>query len=266
MTHKQTQFGAARENGRPEFWYAWHPKLRTAQAQEDAERLAKWIRSDREVGREPDEQEMFVGLHTCAFLASYRPRGKNLSATKRQIWSQRWEIIREYIVERNVGLAYSMMSRFNGKAVDDDDILSDALFGLARAVDRFNPFRGFRFSTYACNVIARSLMRRGKQVSRYNRLFPVQHDVSLERPEGLPDHDTELYVERLNRALQDNLGELTDLESQILEQRFPNDHADRLTFREIGDTVGLSKERVRQIQNIALAKLREVLDEDPILQ
>ena len=73
-------------------------------------------------------------------------------------------------------------------------------------------------------------------------------------------------MERLHRVLDRNLGELTDLESRILSKRFPADRAPRLTFQQIGDTVGLSKERVRQIQNIALSKLREVLAEDPVLQ
>jgi RNA polymerase primary sigma factor len=159
-----------------------------------------------------------------------------------------------------------MIARFGSRNVDEDDMLSDALFALARAVDRFNPWRGYRFSTYACNVIARALMRRGKQESSYRKRFPVQHDVSFERPDRAPDDQTDLYVERLHRALEQNLGELTELESRILSQRFPAQREDRLTFQEIGDAIGLSKERVRQIQNIALGKLRGALDEDPALQ
>lgn len=246
-------------------WYVYHPKLRTRQAEDEAIRIAQWITSDREVGAEPDEQALFVSLHACAYRVTNA--GKlGSSSSERQAWLRRWRVIREYTVERNVGLAYSMISRFNSKVADDDDVLSDALFGLTRAVDKFDPFKGYRFSTYACNVIARSLMRRGKQASRHHRLFPVQHDVSLERPERSPDWQTELYVERLHRALNDNLGELTELESRILAQRFPSDRGQRLTFREIGDTIGLSKERVRQIQNIALSKLREVLADDPVLK
>ena len=259
---KNVSFGDSLER----LWYVPNPKLRTRAASQSAKRIVQWIQSDRESGSPPDEQELFVALHTCAYRSSRQPRKTVVPIAERRQWAKRWETIRSFIVEQNIGLAYSMMGRFSFKHVDDDDILSDALYGLTRAVDRFNPFKGYRFSTYACNVVARSLMRRGKKTSRYHQLFPVQHDVSMERPIEPPDAQTELYVERLNRALDLNLGELTDVEAQVLQQRFPPAREPRLTFREIGDSIGLSKERVRQIQNIALDKLRAAMLEDPLLQ
>ena len=248
-----------------QLWFVPDPKLRTKAAAEDAIRIADWILAGKE-GTEPDEQELFVALHTGAHRAGRREGRRPVTQEERMEWARRWQRIREHIVEKNMGLVYSMIARFGSRNLDEDDMISDALFALARAVDRFNPWRGYRFSTYACNVIARALMRRGKQESNYRKRFPVQHDVSFERPEKSPDDQTELYVERLHRALQHNLGELTELESRILAQRFPNQREDRLTFQEIGDAIGLSKERVRQIQNIALGKLREALSEDPALQ
>ncbi len=246
-------------------WYVPDPKLRTKSAAEDAIRIADWVAVGDE-GFEPDEQRLFIGLHTCAYRAARREGRRPIPREERQEWARRWQRIREHIVEKNMGLVYSMIARFGSRNVDEDDMLSDALFALARAVDRFNPWRGYRFSTYACNVIARALMRRGKQESHYRKRFPVQHDVSFERPARSPDDQTELYVERLHRALEHNLGDLTELESRILAQRFPAQREDRLTFQEIGDAIGLSKERVRQIQNIALGKLREALSEDPALR
>lgn len=246
-------------------WYAPDPKLRSKAAAEDAIRIADWIQADRDEPG-PDEQELFVSLHVCAQRARRREGKRPIPRSERLLWAQRWQRIREYIVEKNMGLVYSMIARFGSRSLDDDDMLSDALFALSRAVDRFNPWRGYRFSTYACNVIARALMRRGKQESLYRKRFPVQHDVSFERPVKAPDDQTELYIERLHRALRHNLGDLTELESRILAQRFPAQREDRQTFQEIGDAVGLSKERVRQIQNIALGKLREVLDTDPALK
>lgn len=248
-----------------QLWYVPDPKLRSKGAAEDAVRISDWILSGK-VGADFDEQALFIGLHTCAYRASRKEGRQAISDEERSEWARRWQQIREYIVEKNMGLVYSMIARFGSRNVDEDDMLSDALFALARAVDRFNPWRGYRFSTYACNVIARALMRRGKQESHYRKRFPVQHDASFERPDRSPDDQTDLYVERLHRALSQNLGELTDLESRILAQRFPAQREDRLTFQEIGDTIGLSKERVRQIQNIALGKLRDVLTEDPALR
>jgi RNA polymerase sigma factor (sigma-70 family) len=110
-------------------------------------------------------------------------------------------------------------------------------------------------------------MRRGKRESNYRRLFPVQHDASFEQADKSSDEvDSALYVERLRWVLDRNLGALTEMESHILAQRFPASRGSRLTFQEIGNSVGLSKERVRQIQNVALDKLREVLTGDPVLQ
>jgi RNA polymerase primary sigma factor len=249
-----------------QIWYVPDRRLRTKSASHDAVNITSWILTGQGMETPPDEQALFIALHTCAFRAARPARGRIIPPIERKTWGRRWQLIREYIVEHNLGLVYSMIGRFNNRHTDDDDVLSEAMFALARAVDRFNPWRGFRFSTYACNVIARSLMRRGKQSSRYRRLFPVQHDVEFERPGRLPDTRTELFVERLNRVLDDNLGDLTDIESRILTKRFLNDDESNLTFREIGNTVGLSKERVRQIQNIALNKLREVLRDDPVLK
>lgn len=248
-----------------QLWFVPDPKLRTKSAAEDAIRIVDWILAGKE-GPEPDEQELFIALHTCAYRAARREGKRPIPHEERMEWARRWQRIREYTVEKNMGLVYSMIARFGSRNVDEDDMLSDALFALARAVDRFNPWRGYRFSTYACNVIARALMRRGKQESHYRKRFPVQHDVSFERPDRSPDDQTELYVERLHRALEQNLGDLTELESRILAQRFPAQREDRLTFQEIGDSIGLSKERVRQIQNIALGKLREALSDDPALK
>ena len=241
-------------------------RIRTPAAAAATVAIADWISGRRQPKTEPSEQQLFAGLHTCAYRARGRPRGKQVPQAQRIEWVRRWQIFREYIVERNLGLVYSMIGRFGSKKVDEDDLLSDAMLGLTRAVDRFNPWKGYRFSTYACNVIARALMRRGKRERHYRQLFPVQFDASFERPEPVPDSQRDLYVERLHRVLDGNLGELTDLESRILARRFPNGRANRQTFQEIADTVGLSKERVRQIQNIALGKLRSVLDEDPVLQ
>lgn len=249
-----------------QLWYVADARIRTKAASDEAKRIADWIAFRRDSEGEPDEQQLFAAMHTAAYRAARKSKGREIPLAEREEWTSRWQVIRSFMVEKNLGLVYSMISRFASSNVDEDDLLSDAMYGLARAVDRFDPWRGFRFSTYACNVIARALMRRGRQETNYRRLFPVQHDTTFERPSELPDAQTELYVERLHRALTENLGELTELESKILAQRFPSDRESRLTFKEIGDTIGLSKERVRQIQNIALNKLREVLAEDPVLK
>jgi RNA polymerase primary sigma factor len=238
----------------------------TESASQEATRLAEQIATGNGLDEELDEGALFRALHACAFWASEDGGERRLSAAQRDEWAGRWELIREHIVKQNLGLAYSMIGRFGSGRLNEDDLLSDAMLAMARAVDRFDPWRGYRFSTYACNVISRALIRQGEREYDYRQLFPVQLDASMEPAETGSEPQGQLYVERLQRALEGNLGELTELEARILADRFPRNDGRGLTLREIGRAVGLSKERVRQIQNIALGKLRGLLASDPLLR
>ena len=240
-------------------------RLRTKSAAEHALRIADWVVGGNRQGPKPDEAGLFLALQTCAYRAARANRDRRITPTERRRWAWRYRVIREYIVEKNLGLAYSMIRRFKCHQTDHDDLTSDGLYAIARAVERFDPWRGYRFSTYACTAIVRALVNRNKRGCSYRRRFPFRHDVSFELSERV-DTQTELYVERLRRALEKNLGDLNEIEAGILAQRFPLDHEARSTLEKIGQEIGLSKERVRQIQNVALGKLREVLDTDPVLR
>lgn len=252
---------------KPQYWYRPHPSIRTQKAADRAKELAKSIIGQNDIQDEPDEHELFVALHTCAFRARQSNKKKTSNRDKTD-WISLWHIIREYIVEQNIGLVYSTIGKFGPHKLDSDDLLSDAMFGLTRAVHRFSPWRGYKFSTYACNVIIRALVRHNKRETRYQQLFPVHYDVPFERPARLRQGNVteELLVERLSRVLDRNLGGLTELETNIINQRFTEGEERRSTFREIGNAVGLSKERIRQMQNTALVKLRDTLAADPVLQ
>ena len=264
-TYKDSaQNKAAADNGR--VWYAPDRRIKTQAAAGRAIEISHRIAGGRWEHENRDEQELFRALHACAYRATRRPGRRGNSTKERSMWAKRWELIRDHVVERNMPLVHSMMGRFDARGLDHDDILSEAMFALVQAVERFDPWRGFRFSTYACLAIHRAMIRSSKSTSRYRRLFPVQHDASFERPEE-PANGDGLHVERLRRVLDGNLGRLTDLESAILFKRFPRTREEcRLTLQQIGKAVGLSKERVRQIQNEALGKLRAILEADLILR
>lgn len=241
-------------------------RIRTVSASRAALSVVQWIRSGVGLDTEPDEKMLFVALQTCAYRTSRRNGRTRIPEQERAAWADRWQIIRTYLVEKNFGLAYSLVNRFRARHTHEDDLLSDALYTLMQAVERFNPWKGFRFSTYAWNAIARKLMHCERRESRYRQLFPVHREPTLDRTECAPDAETELRIERMNRVLEQNLGELTDLESRIIVLRFLMPQKVRPGLREIGGIVGLSQERVRQIQNIALSKLRDALDQDPLLK
>lgn len=256
-------------------WYAPFDQIGSKKAADQARAAACWIRHDRSCGKAasqfhddpPTDAEMFIAMHVCAYRVEQCDLKKaHTRATQRQ-WQFRWKLIRDYIVEQNIGLVFSMISRYvQGPA--EDDIISDAHLALVNAVNRFNPTRGYQFSTYACSSIAHAIIYRGKLAKRYRSWFPVQHDETFDRPDRTDDNDGELYKERLQRALSRNLAGLSDVEVRVLERRFPQDEdaSPRMTLRELGSAMGVSKERVRQIQNRALDKLRDVLENDPVLQ
>ncbi len=247
-------------------WYVSDRRIRTTTAARNATQVAEWAQTGRGFDAEPDESMLFASLHTCAFHVNRPVPGKRRSGLEQARWYARWHDIREHIVKINLGLVHLTIRRFRSKALDQDDLLSEAMCSLGRAIERFNPWKGFRFSTYACNIISRALWRQGKGEHRYRNLFPVQHDSTYEKPVESDDFRKDLYLERLGRALEGNLGELTELEATVLAHRFfPEDRDRGRTFEEIGSLVRLSKERVRQIQSAALRKLRIVLQADPIL-
>jgi RNA polymerase primary sigma factor len=249
-----------------EFWYVPDRRIRTRTAAQRAIEITPRISSARGPGDEPDDVALFTALHVCAYHAAQLARRGSKGRREQETWAERWTTIREHLVKKHLGLAYSILGRFDAHDWDEDDRLSEAMYILARAIERFNPWRGFRFSTYAYNAIVRALMRRLRRERRYRRLVPMQHEVVMERPIKEHSFHNELYAERLKHVVQRNLAGLTELEATIIARRFPQGRGHSLTFQQIGQDVGLSKERVRQVQNIALQKLRASLDADPVLR
>jgi RNA polymerase sigma factor (sigma-70 family) len=242
-----------------------HRRLRTAAAAAEAARVCTGIAHPDGRASLPDEAAFFVALHTSAYRAGRRQRHGPVTPEESRLWRERYQVIRRYLVERHLGLAYALVGRYRGVACEHDDLVSAAQGALLRAIEQFDPWKGYRFSTYACTAIIRALQYQGRRALKYHRRFPFRQGMAFEPAERV-DTQTELYVERLHRALDINLGDLNALESRVLAQRFPLDHEPQSTLGAISRVVGLSKERVRQIQNTALRKLREVLVADPVLQ
>ncbi len=238
-------------------------RMRTPQAVRKAQQVLARLEANPQV--KIPEAELFSALQTCAYRASREPRGRAVPQQERCLWAKNWKRLRDAIVDRNLGLVYTMMTRFGANELDWDEQRSEALYALLRAVDGFNPWSGFRFSTYACNAITRGLIQLSKRMLRYRTRNPLEHETCRERPIRT-DAWEELYADRLHRALDKNLGDLTPREAAVLGWRFPMKGGRSLTLGEVGEAIGLSKERARQIQEEALSKLRAVLATDAALQ
>lgn len=222
-----------------------------------------------------EETLLFKQLHFCGFELSrlYKAADRSFNArTKRRYstWAQRYHQIRTRLVEANLGLVYDLIGRSRFDNMDRDEMTSEGMMALLRAVDTFDPWRGFRFSTYACNAILRAFARTAMQNSRRRSKMLGSYDADFEKgdmPEQARQDQRALFAERLQRILRMDYADLTDVEKTVLARRFPLEEGkSRQTLEQIGEMMRVSKERVRQIQLSAIAKLRKAIAADAMLQ
>jgi RNA polymerase sigma factor (sigma-70 family) len=225
----------------------------------------------------PDEETLlFKQLHYCAHRLSELYQVASTGGPRGSIkqryghWVQRYHRIRTRLTESNLGLVYDMISRCRFGVLDRDEMTGDGMMALLRAVDTFDPWRGYRFSTYACNAIIRAFSRSSLQESRRRRRITGGFEEELDVSDAPATHHANqraLFAERLQEILRLDNAALSDVEKTVLARRFPlEEDRPRQTLTEIGAQMRVSKERVRQIQLSAIAKLRKALTEDGILQ
>ncbi len=181
-------------------------------------------------------------------------------------WQRRSEHFREYLVRTNLALVLAMAKRTRLGDVDFSEIVSEGNMALMRAVDKFSVDRGFKFSTYACRAILKAFSRTAMKSSRYRQRFPVEFEPDLEKSDWQDkrrDQVEEDCLDELRAIVDRNLADLSSVEQTVIRRRFNWEQSDDapLTLEEVGQIIGVTKERVRQIQNKALAKIRTVMEE-----
>ncbi|QDU32386.1 RNA polymerase sigma factor SigA [Poriferisphaera corsica] len=187
-------------------------------------------------------------------------------------WHNRAEALRDQIAQTNLALVLAMAKRTRMSEVDFADLVSEGNMALLRAVDKFDAARGFKFSTYACRAILKAFSRSGVKLSKYRQLFPTAFDPALERSnfqeEKNASHEMDC-VDEVHKILEDNRAELSDIEVEVIKHRFGIDkqpigdeEPKGMTLEQVGKVIGVTKERVRQIQNKALVKIRSSLETD----
>ena len=185
-------------------------------------------------------------------------------------WHRKFEHFREYLTRTNLALVLAMAKRTRLGDVDFAEVVSEGNMALLRAVDKFNVERGFKFSTYACRAILKAFSRTSLKSSRYKTRFPVEFEPDYEKSDWTDrrrDAVQEDCVDELKQIVDRNLAELSDVEQTVIRRRFNWEQHDEspLTLEEVGQIIGVTKERVRQIQNKALTKIRHVM-EDGVLR
>ena len=171
---------------------------------------------------------------------------------------------RKQLVESNMPLVLSMAKKMRINGVDFGDVVCEGNMALLRAVDGFDCSRGFKFSTYACRAILKSFARLASKNNRYRMRFPTEFDPEREKSDWSDTQrreDAEYCTEELVKILRTNSAYLSEVELAVVKGRFAfGKDAKRKTLMEMGEVLGLTKERVRQIQKKTVQKLREALE------
>ncbi|MFG0306470.1 MAG: sigma-70 family RNA polymerase sigma factor [Phycisphaerales bacterium JB040] len=182
------------------------------------------------------------------------------------MWYRKSERIREQIAETNLALVLAMAKRTRMSEVDFADLVSEGNMALLRAVDKFDAGRGFKFSTYACRAILKAFSRQGMKLSKYRQRFPTDFDPKLEKSNFLETKRASFEkdaADEVREIVIDNRAELSDVERTVIEHRFgleSGTHEKPMTLEQVGQIIGVTKERVRQIQNKAMEKIRAELE------
>jgi RNA polymerase sigma factor (sigma-70 family) len=169
--------------------------------------------------------------------------------------------VRDTITDYNLALVIAMAKRTNIPNVDFSELVSEGNMALLRAINKFDVSRGFAFSTYACRVILKSYSRLASKDQTHRKRFIDSIDPEYaERDNSVDKKSNQRKTEKLedlNVVLACNRADLTGLERMIIDNRFAlGPDGEKKTLVVIGNQIGVSKERVRQIQRVAMAKLR----------
>lgn len=171
---------------------------------------------------------------------------------------------RQQIISANLRLVVSIAKRYVSQAEDFFELVSDGNLSLISAVEKFDYSRGNRFSTYATWAIIKNFARSIPAVLRHRDRFSTSHSEVFSATEDLRADPHEQEQAQLQRESQVKkiLGCLDERELQIVAGRFGLTRGQQpLTLLQVGAAMGVSKERIRQIQTRALGKLRKAAEE-----
>jgi len=150
------------------------------------------------------------------------------------------------------GLVHAFIQRQGGGDISYEEALQAGRIGLWRAIQGYDPTRGTAFSTYAWVAIYRHVHRRAKELNRDTHVEVREMSAAW----VLPDPGEELERKVTFRVLHELVNQLPGRLRRIIIDRYGLENQAPRTLNELGEQLDLSGERVRQLQQEALAWLR----------
>lgn len=173
--------------------------------------------------------------------------------------------VRNAMVEENMGLAYFYARKFQASHMEYEDLVQEGMIGLMDAAERFDPDRGVKFATYAMWHIRKTIMeaiRSRNDIVRTPRRHELKSCVTLENAEQMVDSEPAasdlLEAEEEHDAIHHCIRRLPAREAIVIRLRH-GINTEKLTLKKVGHILGVSPERVRQIQNDAEENLRQIM-------
>jgi RNA polymerase primary sigma factor len=213
---------------------------------------------DFERGYMPDE--VTRERARCMHYAAYRAHKAKTREHARR-WCERYYRLRDSIVLGNRKLIFKAVRRCSAAAQFADDLIGDCHLVLINAVAVYNPWLGVRFSTYAYTCLIRALSRQSQRLANDRLSRALALNVATDAALGVADDPTDTFgLSEIDSLLRDEHPLLSPREKMIIRRRYilPSEQP-MPTLEKVGREMGLSKERVRQVQALALDKLRSVL-------
>ncbi len=171
------------------------------------------------------------------------------------------------IIRANLRLVVSIAKRHVTPSQNFFELVSDGNMSLMRAVEKFDYSRGNKFSTYASWALMKNFARsipdehrhQDRYRTSYEEMFTTAEDVRAD-----PFEEETAQTQR-EAQIQKILDRLDEREQRIIIRRFGLKRGEEpLTLKEVGAELGVTKERIRQIEARALDKLRKAAEEDRI--
>jgi RNA polymerase nonessential primary-like sigma factor len=203
---------------------------------------------------------------------------------------------RQKMIERNLRLVVNIAKHYVNRSVPLLDLIEEGNLGLMHALDKYDPERGFRFSTYATWWIRQNIERAIMNQSRTIRLpvhvikelnlvlrakrhleahgereastDDIAHlldiDPMLSIGESISDEqsvnpEAGMHSQEIEALVKQWLEQLNDKQRTVIERRFGLNNQEVCTLEDLAGHLGLTRERVRQIQLEALGQLRRIL-------